>query len=181
MKKAGDELENRVVALYKGLGKWNVKKDIRLHDRLGNLSQIDVRYGLFRKTYIECKNYSGHPVGLEDVAKFKEVLKLNGISPSQGIFITTSWYVPRARTIGIETIDGAQLFQLEQRVPILNMMRYIRNGVVGTSLIGLIFWKRYAILDEMVAMGSLQYWTNLPSNIQQKAKKYYTELQRYLK
>lgn len=80
------------------MGKWNVKRNLTLIDKFGNISQIDVRYGLFFKKYIECKNYSGKPVPLEDVAKFKEVLKLNNIPISRGIFITTSYYVPRAST-----------------------------------------------------------------------------------
>jgi hypothetical protein len=51
-----------------------------------------------RRRYVECKAYhEGHQVPLSDVAKFKEVLKLNGISPRNGIFITTSDYVPRAK------------------------------------------------------------------------------------
>lgn len=109
----GDAFEMRVERLYKKLGKWNVKRNVILYDRFGNQSQIDLTYGYFRKTYIECKNYSDS-VPLEMVAKFKEVLNLNKISTKRGIFITSSQYVPRATTIGIKTIDGIQLKQLEK-------------------------------------------------------------------
>ena len=34
----GDELENRVVRLFKRLGKWNVKKDVTLIDKYGPTS-----------------------------------------------------------------------------------------------------------------------------------------------
>lgn len=64
------------------------------------LIEIDITYGLIFKKYIECKNFTG-PVPLDYVAKFKEVLKLNRISPRSGLFITTSYYTPRATTIGI--------------------------------------------------------------------------------
>jgi hypothetical protein len=50
-----------------------------LRDSHGNISEIDVIAGTFFKTYVECKNYSGS-VPLEAVAKFKEVLSLNGIT-----------------------------------------------------------------------------------------------------
>src|SRR5690348_17268905 len=66
----GDQLEKRVERLYKRLGKFNVKRNLVITDKFGNISQIDVVYGMFFRTYIECKNYSG-PVPLEDVAKFK--------------------------------------------------------------------------------------------------------------
>lgn len=63
------------------------------------VAEIDVSYGFIFRKYIECKNFTG-PVPLDYVAKFKEVLKLNRISPRNGIFITTSYYTPRATTIG---------------------------------------------------------------------------------
>eukprot|EP01102_Stenamoeba_stenopodia_P020269 TRINITY_DN7836_c0_g1_i1.p1 TRINITY_DN7836_c0_g1~~TRINITY_DN7836_c0_g1_i1.p1 ORF type:complete len:189 (+),score=36.01 TRINITY_DN7836_c0_g1_i1:33-599(+) len=114
-KEAGDALEMRVESLYRRLGKWNVKRNITLRDPYGNLSQIDVVYGVIFKRYIECKNYSkDHIVPLADVAKFKEVLLLNGISPRKGIFITTSTYVPRAEHIGIKLVNGQQLRSLER-------------------------------------------------------------------
>jgi len=113
-KSKGDSLEKDVEKMYKRLGKWCVKRDVILKDRFGNISQIDVRYGLFRRFYVDCKNYSGHPVHLSDVAKFKEVLSLNGIPLHRGIFITTSTYVPRALTIGMKTYDGRQLERLQK-------------------------------------------------------------------
>lgn len=79
-KEKGDRLEKRVEDLYRKMGKFNVTRNVVLKDGYGNISQIDVTYGIFFKKYIECKNYTG-TVALENVAKFKEVLLLNGISP----------------------------------------------------------------------------------------------------
>jgi len=123
-KEKGDRLEYRVVKLYKRLGKWNVQHDVTLKDKYGNISQIDVIYGLLFRKYVECKNYA-EPVALEKVAKFKEVLLLNGISPRRGVFITTSTYVPRARTIGIKTIDGDQLKRIEKYASSIFMVKTI--------------------------------------------------------
>jgi len=83
-KAKGLALEIRVERIFKDLGKWNVRRDVKVTDRHGNHSQIDLVFGLFRKTFVECKNYKGS-VPLADVAKFKEVLSLNKMSPSQGI------------------------------------------------------------------------------------------------
>jgi hypothetical protein len=38
-----------------------------------------------------------------------QVLNLNKISPSRGLFVTTGYYGPRAITIGIQTINGTEL------------------------------------------------------------------------
>lgn len=43
-KAKGDALEERVVRLFKRLGKWNVKRSVFLFDASGNKSEIDVRY-----------------------------------------------------------------------------------------------------------------------------------------
>ncbi|KYQ89206.1 putative transmembrane protein [Tieghemostelium lacteum] len=112
--KAGKELENLVENMFKKRLMLNVKTNVRLKDKNGDYSEIDVVYGLFLKTYVECKNYSNQPVPLKDVAKFKEVLILNGIHPHRGLFITTSDYVPRARKIGVKTIDGKQLKTMQR-------------------------------------------------------------------
>lgn len=99
---------------------------MRVRDRFGNMSEIDVIAGIgpFR-TYIECKNYSNTRVPLEDVAKFAAVLALNGIPQRRGLFITTSTYVPRARTIGLRTVDGAELVELERTAARVAAMRYV--------------------------------------------------------
>jgi hypothetical protein len=112
---AGRALEIRVRDMYVALGKWRVREDVKLKDSFGNNSQLDVGYGLFFTTYVECKNYGSKSVGLEDVAKFKEVLQLNNVPLSRGVFITTSTFSPRATTIGIRCIDGEQLQRLEKR------------------------------------------------------------------
>jgi hypothetical protein len=113
-KEKGDAFEIKIEKLFKRLGKWNVKRNVILFDRFGNQSQIDLTFGLFRKTYVECKNYSDS-VPLEMVAKFKEVLNLNRISTKRGLFITSSSFVPRATTIGIKTIDGKELESMEKQ------------------------------------------------------------------
>ena len=113
MKARGDRLEKRVVTLLKRLGRLNVQRSVVVVDIHGNRSEIDVMYGFVFKTYVECKNYTG-PVPLEQVAKFKEVLALNGIPARRGIFITNSYYVPRAKHIGIKCIDGEELAKLER-------------------------------------------------------------------
>lgn len=138
----GLSLEKRVVRLFRNQGKWNVKHDVKLHDRNGNLSQIDVTYGLFFPTYIECKSYENKPVPLEDVAKFKEVLSLNGISLNRGLFITTSTYTPRATTIGIKTIDGNQLEALELRSKVFKFVRWM--FWIGYLVLILYFWPEFS-------------------------------------
>ncbi len=132
-KEKGDRLEWRVVNLYKKLGKWNVKHDVTLKDKNGNTSQIDVVYGLLYRKYVECKNYSG-PVPLEMVAKFKEVLQLNGISPRRGVFITTSTYAPRSTTIGIKTIDGTQLQRMERNAFNTYVTKRILMAIMAVSV-----------------------------------------------
>lgn len=93
------------------------QRNLILRDSFGNISQIDVCFGLFRRYYVECKNYSSNvPLEglkkqkmslsklcsdfffLKDVAKFKEVLTLNRIPISRGIFVTTAGFTPRALT-----------------------------------------------------------------------------------
>ncbi len=121
----GLQLEQRVVRLFKQRGAWNVRRSVRVKDAHGNMSEIDVIAGVGPfKTYVECKNYSGHRVPLEDVAKFAAVLSLNGIPLSRGLFITTSTYVPRARTIGVRTVDGTELLALERSAWRVALLRY---------------------------------------------------------
>lgn len=121
----GLQLEQRVVRLFKRRGAWNVRRSVRVKDPHGNMSEIDVIAGVGPfKTYVECKNYSDQRVPLEDVAKFSAVLNLNGIPLSRGLFITTSTYVPRARTIGIRTVDGAELLALERSAWRVALLRY---------------------------------------------------------
>jgi hypothetical protein len=121
----GLQLEQRVVRLFKRRGSFNVRRSVRVRDGNGNMSEIDVIAGIGPfKTYIECKNYSGHRVPLEDVAKFAAVLSLNGIPLSRGLFITTSTYVPRARTIGVKTVTGDELVELERTAWRVALLRY---------------------------------------------------------
>ena len=131
-----------------------------LRDSNGNLSEIDVVAGWPFKVYIECKNYSG-PVPLEMVSKFKvcmcvfvyvchfalrthcvafgkSVLELNNIPLRRGLFVTTSTYTPRARTIGIRTMDGKELDARERlfrRLGTANrLLLVLALGVVGVSI-----------------------------------------------
>jgi hypothetical protein len=74
-------------------------------------------------------------VPLSDVAKFKEVLRLNNIPIERGLFVTTSTFTPRATTIGIRTMDGKQLEAWERRAKlrsyILPMVLLVAS-LVGT-------------------------------------------------
>lgn len=122
----GIKFEKKLSKLFQDLGKNNVKHNITLKDKHGNISQIDLVYGIFFKNYIECKFYhKDHSVPLEDVAKFKQVLILNNINPSKGIFITTSYFTPRCTTIGIKTIDGVELKRMENYAIIRNRYKRI--------------------------------------------------------
>jgi hypothetical protein len=124
-KEKGDALEQRVALLLTKDGKWAVRHNVQLRDSHGNLSQVDVCYGLFYRRYIECKNYApSRPVGLEEVSKFKAVLELNGISASRGMVVTTGRFSPRCSTIGLKCVDGAQLNLWEERV----RQRWIRRA-----------------------------------------------------
>eukprot|EP01113_Clastostelium_recurvatum_P000718 TRINITY_DN10324_c0_g1_i2.p1 TRINITY_DN10324_c0_g1~~TRINITY_DN10324_c0_g1_i2.p1 ORF type:complete len:217 (-),score=49.37 TRINITY_DN10324_c0_g1_i2:147-797(-) len=133
-KARGDHLEKRVQRiLYKSLY-FPVRRNILMRDKHGNLSEIDVKAGWLFPRYVECKNYGSMSVPLEDVAKFKEVLRLLGIPARRGLFVTTSTFSPRATTIGIKTVDGTQLRQWERRATMIGLMR-----IVGyTFLVGLI-------------------------------------------
>jgi hypothetical protein len=172
-KQKGDRLEKRVVNLYKKLGKWNVKHDVTLVDKFGNRSQIDVVYGLFFKKYIECKNYSGS-VPLEMVAKFKEVLTLNGIPLRRGIFITTSTYTPRATTIGIRTIDGTQLRHLERGALWINISRKL----FWLGALGFVGYSAYVHQDRLKKLNSLEEWKKVPKEVQKQSVYYQKQAKR---
>ena len=127
----GLAFEKEVERLFRRLGHFRVKRNVTLRDSHGNLSQIDLVYGLWRRVYVECKNYSG-PVPLKDVAKFSSVLELNGIPLSRGLFVTNSTYVPRATTIGIKCIDGKQLAAMKRKARLRGWSQIlVVGGVVG--------------------------------------------------
>lgn len=116
----GAALEDRVASAFSGAGR-PVFRNVILLDSLKLPSEVDLIVGPKWwpwRTYIECKAYhtSGSSVGLEDVAKFKEVLARNGIRPSRGLFIATTSYVPRARSTGVRTLDGKEWAALEYRL-----------------------------------------------------------------
>lgn len=112
-KAKGDALELRVARVLARSGAWRVRRNVILRDRHGHASQIDVCCGLFSVRYYECKNVA-RPVGLEDVAKFKSVLELNGIPASRGTVVTAGRFSPRCATIGIACIDGEGLCSWER-------------------------------------------------------------------
>jgi hypothetical protein len=134
-KAVGTALELRVARAL-ARGGYSVERNVILKDRFGNRSEIDVVYRgpLWLRTYVECKAYhgSGSSVGLEEVAKFKEVLSLNGISVSRGLFITTSTFVPRAKTTGVRTLDGEALAAWERS---LARRGLLRKGALGLALL----------------------------------------------
>jgi hypothetical protein len=113
MKARGDRLELRVVRLFERLGYRPVRRGVRVKDAKGNWSEIDVVAGGWFPRYIECKNYSD-AVGLEHVAKFKEVLAQNGVPLRRGLFITTASYTPRAKETGLTVWAAADLLFWER-------------------------------------------------------------------
>lgn len=52
---------------------------------------------------------------LEDVAKFREVLRQHGRSPTEGLFVTTATFTPRASATGVPLLDGSALRAREKR------------------------------------------------------------------
>eukprot|EP01116_Phalansterium_solitarium_P023746 TRINITY_DN8482_c0_g2_i2.p2 TRINITY_DN8482_c0_g2~~TRINITY_DN8482_c0_g2_i2.p2 ORF type:complete len:196 (-),score=61.83 TRINITY_DN8482_c0_g2_i2:154-741(-) len=167
----GDRFEKRMERMFKRLGKWNVRRNVTLIDSFGNRSQIDLTYGLFRKTYVECKNYA-LPVPLKDVAKFKEVLALNRIPLSRGLFVTTSTYVPRATTIGVLCLDGNDLRILERRAKISGFSRFAAFALASGTLL-------YALglfddgLPNSTQVTDRRYWDRKLAVAQMRASRWY--------
>ena len=117
-KAKGDALELRVarIALLEGHAPRHVRRNVVLVDGFGNRSEADVVFGRVWPTFVECKHYdAAASVGLEEVAKFRSVLELNGVPAARGLFVTTGGFSPRARTIGVRTLDGRQLDAWERR------------------------------------------------------------------
>lgn len=122
-------------------GRWKVRRNVEVWDRFGHKSEIDVVFGVFRPRYVECKNYSRSNVPLSDVAKFKEVLQLNGVAVGRGLFVTTVGFTPRATTIGVRTVDGTQLEQWEasarrrqrRRRVVLALASFLAGALGATS------------------------------------------------
>lgn len=133
-KQKGNSLEDRVARLLADAGHGNIRRNVLVKDSNGNKSEIDITYGRFIIRYVECKAYSeSNTVPLDDVAKFKSVLQLLGVSPRRGLFVTTSTYTPRATTIGIRTIDGEGLQRWERRVRIQKRVRQLLHSVIALS------------------------------------------------
>ena len=129
-KQRGDALEMRVQRLLLRAGHWRVRRNLQLRDAAGNLSQVDLAYGLLRPVFVECKNYSKSSVPLEDAAKFKEVLRLHGLPPARGLLVTTGTFSPRALTTGVRTIDGEQLRAWERRSYTWQRLRWVAAAVL---------------------------------------------------
>lgn len=103
-----------------------------------------VIYGRFLKTYVECKAYT-KPVDLKEVAKFKEVLIQNRISPSAGLFVTSGSFSPRAHSVGVRLVDGSELTKWERRASFrIYTKRFLRGGATLLAVGALSMW----ILDE---------------------------------
>jgi hypothetical protein len=103
-------------------GYRGVEQNVRVRDDRGNLSELDLLVGPYTprvnppRLVVECKDRrNGRPVGLEDVAKFKEVLRLLEIPVDRGVLVTSGRFVPRARTAGVATVDGKELRLREAR------------------------------------------------------------------
>ena len=140
-KAIGTALELRVARALQRGGYTAVQRNVILKDAHGNRSEIDVAYdgAWWRRMYVECKAYhgSGSSVGLEEVAKFKEVLSLNRIPISRGLFITTSSFVPRARTTGVRTLDGVELAAWERGLARRGLLRRVCAAGALVGLVGL--------------------------------------------
>lgn len=86
---------------------------VGLRDASGTCSRAGE--GRMGGVWVECKAYAeGRSVPLEDVAKFREVLRQHGKPPGAGVFVTTARYTPRAAAVGVPLVDGAQLRQWER-------------------------------------------------------------------
>ena len=96
------------------MGRRNVKQNVVLKDGNGNVSQIDITYGLFRTFYVECKDYKGS-IGLEHISKFASVLELNGIPRTRGLFVVNGPVTPRVKTLGIRVLDENDLETMRRR------------------------------------------------------------------
>ena len=128
-------------------GKSAVQRNVFLTDRHGNRSEIDVAYGRwpFRR-YVECKAYSkGNSVPLQDVAKFKEVLRLNNIPARHGIVVTTSTFTPRCKHVGVALVDGASLRAWEKGALRQMLLRRSLVAVVACGASTLWWYDTYDI------------------------------------
>lgn len=118
----GQALEARVEELFRNLGWKHVERNVRVKDERGLWSELDVVAGRWFKIYIECKNFD-KPIPLEEVAKFKEVLRLNSIPLWRGLFVTAGTYGPRSTYTGVRTWDGEQLERWESRAAVISFLR----------------------------------------------------------
>ena len=150
----GDILEKRVVKILEREGRSAIQRNVFFKDKHGNRSEIDIVYGNFpwNKRYIECKHYS-RPVPLSDVAKFKEVLRLNDIPLRQGIFVTTATFTPRSEHVGVALVNGEELKAWEKRALRIGLYRTVRKTVLGSILFVIVGASAF---DQLVAAGVLE-------------------------
>ncbi len=154
-KAVGDILEERIARILSWEGRLKIRRNVHLTDRFGNRSEVDVLWGLFVRHAVECKHYApDRTISLDAVAKFKEVLALNGIPPHRGLFVTTSSFAPRARTIGIRTMDGTELAAWERRARARRSTRRLvaasALGVFALLIVTFASWKEQ-LPDDMWA------------------------------
>lgn len=170
-KQKGDALEIRVAQILRKDGEANVQRNKILIDSNGNRSEIDVTFGrIWKTTYVECKNYDHGPVPLKDVAKFKEILSQNKIPIRNGLFVTTSRFVPRAHHTGVRLVDGQALKVWEQDVERRAWRRrYVwRTGyfLLGASVfvgLGGMLSEEYIPAE----LGIHRLWDHFPTPVQQ--------------
>ncbi|MBT4175138.1 restriction endonuclease [archaeon] len=107
-------LEIFVEHLYKNLGKKRVKRDVTI-SRGGVRDQIDVQYGLFLKTYVECKDHKKN-VPYAEFMRFVGTCNRLG---KRGVMVATTDFTPRcykdASTYGIKLINGKELMKLYRK------------------------------------------------------------------
>jgi hypothetical protein len=96
--------------------------------------------------FVECKRYNqANPVSLADAAKFKEVGVMNGLRRRNMLIVTTSSFVPRARKIGISTVDGPALIKWERAAWRRFRQRRVRHAILAGA---------FAVAGATVAYGA---------------------------
>ncbi|MBN1376788.1 restriction endonuclease [Candidatus Woesearchaeota archaeon] len=142
---SGKKFEIWIYNLLNDLGYNNLKHNLILESKKrfseNTRYQIDIRAGLLRKTYFECKYKTNENVSLKEVAKFAGVLELLNIKHSRGIMVTNQDYVERAKQYAHN--HKIKLWNKN----CLEKLNYKRLGLVGT--INYYFHKKTSLEDQI--------------------------------
>jgi HJR/Mrr/RecB family endonuclease len=97
---------------------WSVEETGRQDAPDGNIDLKLTRNG--RRMIVQCKRWTSQAVGVDEVRELAGTLMREGLGGSSGILVTLSAYTPsaraEARTIGIELVDGRELFSRIEKV-----------------------------------------------------------------